>query len=129
MVPFKVSSYVVDELIDWGRAPDDAIYRLVFPHRDMLDPPDFADVERALHAGEQSTLRAVIDGGYGTNPHPGGQISLNVSQDEDLGGWGLQHKYRETLLVPMCCSPAYMFVERDIGARGPRAPGGVRYSC
>lgn len=29
VLPFKVSSYVVDELIDWGgRAPDDPIYRL-----------------------------------------------------------------------------------------------------
>lgn len=31
VLPFKVSSYVIDELIDWGRAPDDPIYRLTFP--------------------------------------------------------------------------------------------------
>ncbi|MGH4023238.1 MAG: hypothetical protein ACRDRV_01495, partial [Pseudonocardiaceae bacterium] len=61
VLPFKVSSYVVDELIDWDRAPDDAIYRLVFPHRDMLDPADFADVERALRSDERSVLRTVVD--------------------------------------------------------------------
>ena len=25
VLPFKVSSYVIDELIDWGKAPDDPI--------------------------------------------------------------------------------------------------------
>ena len=100
VLPFKVSSYVVDELIDWDRAPDDALYRLVFPHRDMLDPADFADVERALHSGDRSTLRAVVDGVRDhLNPHPGDQITLNVPHDEGISGWGLQHKYRETLLV------------------------------
>ncbi|MGH4023844.1 MAG: KamA family radical SAM protein [Pseudonocardiaceae bacterium] len=100
VLPFKVSSYVVDELIDWDRAPDDAIYRLVFPHRDMLDPADFAEVERALHSGERSTLRTVVDGVRDhLNPHPGDQITLNVPHDEGISGWGLQHKYRETLLV------------------------------
>ncbi|HEX2299953.1 MAG TPA: lysine 2,3-aminomutase, partial [Pseudonocardiaceae bacterium] len=33
------------------------------------------------------------------NPHPGDQITLNVPHDEGIDGWGLQHKYRETLLV------------------------------
>ncbi|MDR3082480.1 MAG: lysine 2,3-aminomutase, partial [Streptomyces sp.] len=41
VLPFKVNSYVVDELVDWTRAPDDPVYRLLFPHRDMLDPVDF----------------------------------------------------------------------------------------
>lgn len=100
VLPFKVSSYVVDELIDWDRAPEDAIYRLVFPHRDMLEPADFADVERALHSGGRDALRTAVDEVRdGLNPHPGDQITLNVPQDEGISGWGLQHKYRETLLV------------------------------
>lgn len=100
VLPFKVSSYVVDELIDWDRAPDDAIYRLVFPHRDMLEPADFADVERALDSGGRDALRTAVDEvRERLNPHPGDQITLNVPQDEGISGWGLQHKYRETLLV------------------------------
>ncbi len=100
VLPFKVSSYVVDELIEWDRAPDDAIYRLVFPHRDMLEPDDFAAIERALHSADQGKLRtAVEDVRDRLNPHPGDQITLNVPHDEGINGWGLQHKYRETLLV------------------------------
>lgn len=100
VLPFKVSGYVVDELIDWDRAPDDAIYRLVFPHRDMLEPSDFAAVERGLRSADRGALRVAIDEVRDRlNPHPGDQLTLNVPDDEGISGWGLQHKYRETLLV------------------------------
>jgi L-lysine 2,3-aminomutase len=100
VLPFKVSSYVVDELIDWDRAPDDAMYRLVFPHRDMLDPADFTVIEHGLSRDDPAKLRtAVNEVRDRLNPHPGDQLNLNVPSEEGLDGWGLQHKYRETLLV------------------------------
>jgi L-lysine 2,3-aminomutase len=100
VLPFKISSYVVDELIDWDSAPDDAMYRLLFPHRDMLDPADFAVIERGLRSGDRTALRkAVNDVRDRLNPHPSDQIALNVPSEEGADGWGLQHKYRETLLV------------------------------
>ena len=34
--PFKGSNYVLDELINWDNYQDDPIFRLTFPHRDML---------------------------------------------------------------------------------------------
>ncbi len=36
--PFKVSAYVLDELIDWSNRHTDPIYRLVFPQKEMLIP-------------------------------------------------------------------------------------------
>ena len=36
VLPFRTNAYVIDELIDWGAAPDDPLYRLVFPQADML---------------------------------------------------------------------------------------------
>ncbi|WP_326952347.1 KamA family radical SAM protein [Amycolatopsis sp. NBC_01286] len=99
VLPFKVSSYVVDQLIDWDRAPSDGMYRLVFPHRDMLEAADFAAVESAMRTESRAGLRAVADSVRDRlNPHPGDQITLNVP-GEDGQSWGLQHKYRETLLV------------------------------
>ncbi len=100
VLPFKVSSYVVDELIDWDHAPEDAIYRLVFPHRDMLDPADFAVIERGLRSGDKAELHTAVNIVRDKlNPHPSDQIALNVPSEEGNDGWGLQHKYRETLLV------------------------------
>lgn len=100
VLPFKVSSYVSDELIDWTRAPDDPIYRLTFPHRDMLETEHFELVEEAVLAGDREGIRqAVAKVQYALNPHPSNQLSMNVPQDNDLDAWGLQHKYPETLLV------------------------------
>jgi L-lysine 2,3-aminomutase len=100
VLPFKVSSYVSDELIDWNRAPDDPIYRLTFPHRDMLETEHFELVEEAVLAGDKEGIRqAVAKVQYALNPHPSNQLSMNVPQDNDLDAWGLQHKYPETLLV------------------------------
>ena len=35
--PFRVNSYVIDELIDWSEVPRDPIYQLTFPQRGMLE--------------------------------------------------------------------------------------------
>jgi L-lysine 2,3-aminomutase len=100
VLPFKVSSYVVDQLIDWERAPEDPIYRLTFPHRDMLDTEHFQLVEQALQQDDREGVRqAVAKVHDALNPHPGNQLSQNIPQDGVHDTWGLQHKYSETLLV------------------------------
>ncbi len=76
VLPFKASSYVVDELIDWDKAPDDPIYRLTFPHRDMLEIEHFELVEEAVLAGDKEGIRqAVTKVQYALNPHPSNQLS------------------------------------------------------
>lgn len=101
VLPFRVNSYVVDTLIDWSRAPDDPIFQLVFPHRDMLPPADFATMRALLAAGaepaalEQAAraIRARL------NPHPAGQLERNNPVATDGRPIrGLQHKYAETVL-------------------------------
>jgi KamA family protein len=98
VLPFKVNEYVADQLIDWSAAPDDPIFRLTFPHRDMLPAPVFDGIA-ALHdsAASREVLRkAAADAQTLLNPHPGGQLEANVPT---LDGDGLQHKYAETVLV------------------------------
>ncbi|MCS7476819.1 KamA family radical SAM protein [Umezawaea endophytica] len=94
VLPFKVSAHALENLIDWDAAPDDPMYRLLFPHRDMLLPADFALVERSL--GDPAALRAAVaEVRARLNPHPGDQLSRNVPKEQP----GLQHKYAETVLV------------------------------
>src|SRR2546425_12244826 len=38
VLPFRTNSYVIENLIDWDAAPDDPIYRLVFPQPGKLPP-------------------------------------------------------------------------------------------
>ena len=44
VLPFRTNEYVMDQLIDWNNIPDDPIYRLTFPHRDMLPAAEYAQL-------------------------------------------------------------------------------------
>ncbi|WP_207222551.1 KamA family radical SAM protein [Herbihabitans rhizosphaerae] len=92
---------MVDELIDWDAVPDDPIYRLTFPHRDMLPSQMFDDIGKIIDSkADKATLRAAVDDArLSLNPHPGDQLASNVPVEDDEPVNGLQHKYHETVLV------------------------------
>lgn len=99
VITFRVNEYVLSELIDWDTVPDDPIFRLLFPHRDMLSAQQYASLSSALERGERAEVSSVVGAiRADMNPHPAGQMSHNVP---NIGGRplpGLQHKYRETVL-------------------------------
>jgi KamA family protein len=100
VLPFRTNAYVAEELIDWRAAPDDPIYRLVFPQPDMLPAADVARLSAAITAGApEGELRALAhEVRMRLNPHPAGQLALNMPELGDRGLPGLQHKYPETVL-------------------------------
>ncbi|ESK92528.1 l-lysine -aminomutase [Moniliophthora roreri MCA 2997] len=56
--PMRANNYVVEELIDWSRVPDDPIFKLVFPQPDMLEPDQLHAVRSAIERGaSKSELR------------------------------------------------------------------------
>ena len=93
--PFKVDNYVLEELIEWQNYRDDPIFRLTFPHKDMLKPADFERVKEAL--GKEELKEVVEDIRMKLNPHPAGQLS-NIPQINGKKLEGSQHKYKETVL-------------------------------
>nr|BAP34710.1 radical-SAM L-lysine 2,3-aminomutase [Streptomyces sp. ML694-90F3] len=99
VLPFRVNEYVLSELIDWHRVPDDPIYQLVFPQRGML-PAHEVDLltELARRGSRRETAAEVRRIRAGLNPHPSGQKQLNVPKESDEELAGMQHKYRETVL-------------------------------
>ncbi|MFC4062052.1 KamA family radical SAM protein [Planomonospora corallina] len=100
VLPFRVNAYVVDQLIDWSAAPDDPIYRLVFPQPDMLPAADVAHLADLLaRAAPPAELRAAATAvRLRLNPHPAGQLELNVPRLHGAPVPGVQHKYPETVL-------------------------------
>ena len=101
VLPFRTNAYVVEELIDWTAAPDDPIYRLVFPQADMLPEDDVSQIS-AMLAREASAaeIRTVAhEARMRLNPHPAGQLALNTPALDDEPLPGLQHKYPETVLL------------------------------
>ena len=101
VLPFKVNQFVMDELIDWTAVPDDPIFRLTFPAREMLPAYIFDAVSPLVLAGATRSEIASVVGGLrrDLNPHPSGQLTHNVPVFDRLAQTGMQHKYRETLLV------------------------------
>ncbi|MEU6238040.1 lysine 2,3-aminomutase [Kitasatospora sp. NPDC047058] len=101
VLPFKVNNHVLEELIDWSRVPDDPMYRLAFPHRDMLPPEIFDRISRLIEDGapRERLAEAVAAARRALNPHPGGQLEENVPELDGRPVPGLQHKYRETVLL------------------------------
>ncbi len=98
--PFRTNNYVVEELIDWSDLPDDPIFRLTFPHRDMLDPEGFDRIRDLICRGAPQTEidDAAREIQLGLNPHPGAQMELNVPEMNGQEIPGMQHKYQETIL-------------------------------
>src|SRR4029079_1333417 len=101
VLPFRTNSHVLEELIDWSRIPDDPMFQLVFPQPGMLPEAD----DRALadllerHGHDSPELAPfVMDLRRRLNPHPAGQMELNVPQEDGETIPGTQHKYRETVL-------------------------------
>lgn len=98
--PFKVNNYVIDELIDWDDYLSDPIFRLTFPQKEMLLEEDFAIMKKALEDKvSKDELKLVADSIRARlNPHPAGQMELNVPEYQGERLHGVQHKYRQTLL-------------------------------
>jgi len=101
VLPFRTNEYVVERLIDWDAAPDDPIYRLVFPQADMLPAEDIGPIAGMIARGApdreiQAAARAVR---LRLNPHPAGQLALNIPAMSEEPLPGVQHKYPETVLV------------------------------
>ncbi len=100
VLPFRTNSYVVEHLIDWDTAPDDPIYRLVFPQPDMLPAADVRRLADLIAGGapEAAVRAAAHEIRMRLNPHPAGQLLLNAPSLHGRPLPGLQHKYPETVL-------------------------------
>lgn len=100
VLPFRTNEYVLDELIRWEDVPLDPIFQLTFPQPGMLPPEDLQRMLALLRADapKPEVEEAAREIQLHMNPHPAGQVELNVPE---LGGRklaGMQHKYRETVL-------------------------------
>jgi L-lysine 2,3-aminomutase len=101
VLPFRTNDYVVGSLIDWDAAPADPIYRLVFPQADMLPAGDVDRIAGLLSRGAPpaAVAAAAHEVRMRLNPHPAGQLALNVPALADEPLPGVQHKYPETVLI------------------------------
>ena len=100
VLPFKTNNYVVDNLIDWNKVPDDPMFKLTFPQKDMLIPKHYQEMKSVINDGaDKAAIKEAANKIRLTlNPHPAGQLEHNVPMIEGEKLFGMQHKYRETVL-------------------------------
>ncbi len=101
VLPFKANNYVIEQLIDWNNIPNDPIFVLTFPQKEMLLPPHYEQMASALKSGaDKKAIQELANEIHlQLNPHPAGQLELNVPTLKDgTKLYGMQHKYNETCL-------------------------------
>lgn len=101
VLPFKTNNYVVDELINWDDYENDPVFSFNFPQKKLMDRKHFDLISGLVKSrADNAFIGQVVDRiRLGLNPHPAGQLECNIPK---LGGKkvnGIQHKYRETMLV------------------------------
>lgn len=99
VLPFKANNYVVEQLIDWNNIPNDPIFTLTFPRKEMLSEEHYNQVLNMLDSDPNDpAYKETIDTIRRTlNPNPAGQEhNIPTLEGESLDG--MQHKYRETVL-------------------------------
>lgn len=99
VLPFRVSNYVADQLIDWTDFENDPFFILTFPQKDMLNHRDYGSIASLirLSAPEEVLNKEVHRIRMRLNPNPAGQ-EKNVPELNGVRLPGIQHKYRETVL-------------------------------
>ncbi|WP_151172682.1 KamA family radical SAM protein [Pseudoalteromonas ruthenica] len=98
--PFRVNNFVIEELIDWDKVPNDPVFQLTFPQRGMLDDESYEQMA-ALHRTDptaEQVMELAQQIRNKLNPHPAGQMEKNVPELDGERVEGIQHKYKETVL-------------------------------
>ena len=100
VLPFRINNYVIEELIDSSQIPMDPMYQMTIPQPGMLDPEDLDRMCALIHrnAPQHEISAEARNIQMRLNPHPSGQMELNVPVEDGILINGMQHKYRETLL-------------------------------
>jgi KamA family protein len=100
VLPFKTNNYVVDELINWDNPDNDPMFKLTFPQKGMLNQEHYQAMKIVLdHSTNRDEIKNVANVIRNElNPHPAGQVELNVPEIDGQKLKGIQHKYKETVL-------------------------------
>lgn len=101
VLPFRTNNFVVNQLIDWDNPLEDPIFILNFPQKEMLSEKHYNIISDSLHsniseAEFRKKIKSIV---CELNPHPAGQLEKNIPEMEGIKLNGLQHKYKETLLI------------------------------
>ncbi|MDD5122925.1 MAG: hypothetical protein PHX97_06055, partial [Dehalococcoidales bacterium] len=96
-----MNNYVADRLINWEKPEADPMFITIFPQKGMLREEDYQTMAGLFRAGadNQAIKNAANQIRLKLNPHPAGQQEYNTPLFEGKHLNGVQHKYRQTILL------------------------------
>ena len=59
VMPFRTNDYVLGTLIDWNNIPDDPIFRMTFPHKDMLLADEYASLKQLIERDDAAAIKTI----------------------------------------------------------------------
>ena len=100
VLPFRTNNYVINELINWKNIPNDPMFVLNFPQKEMLKKHHYDRIAALLQSGADEKLITQVANKIREelDPHPAGQLTKNRPTLNGKTLSGVQHKYRETML-------------------------------
>lgn len=96
VLPFRTNQFVLDQLIDWRNIPDDPIFRLTFPQRDMLPAQEYAQLRELVLFNKNAAAIAAMARGIRTRMHTH-PATHDVAGTDNMAPRGLQHRYEKTV--------------------------------
>jgi L-lysine 2,3-aminomutase len=91
---FKVNNYVLEHLIDWDNIPNDPMYRLVFPRKEMLSESDFLELQTLSISNADLALKQFLFDGIRLKMFP--QMKHSTDCIPTLNGDPVQGSYRSS---------------------------------
>ena len=86
--PFRVNNFVIEELIDWDKVPNDPVFQLTFPQRGMLDDESYDEMAALLQREHtpEDVFNLATELRQKFNAHPAGQMEKNVPEYKSMLG-------------------------------------------
>ena len=97
VLPFRTNQFVLDHLIDWHNIPDDPIFRLTFPHRDMLPAAEYEQLRALVCFKKDDAATAAMVRRI--------RLRMDPRRRPDPPQRGLQHKYPSTVQFSPAAAP------------------------
>ncbi len=101
ILPFKTNNYVLEQLINWQNYREDPMFKLNFLNSQMLSKEHYNKIKTLIDqkASKKEIQQVATSIRKELNPHPAGQKDYNTPSFQGQKLEGIQHKYRETILL------------------------------
>lgn len=100
IIPFKSNTYIVEQLIDWEKIPNDPIFQMCFPQKGVVLHDDFEKVKELLKYSKASEeLKGAVNTARKNLIATDTQNSFHIPNVKNKPVFGICHQFQDTILA------------------------------